>query len=373
MSQKKKIVHIINTLERGGAEMSLLRMLPLLHDDFENVFITIKQKGSLAEKAENHEIQVISINQKNPSDISSLRKLKKTLQEISPDLVVTHLLYPDIIGRFFIQLFLPCKVISSIVTTYNSPHYWAARLFERLTHHRCVGYIANANTVKDTYVKKFHVPEEKITVLPTGMDTEAFAALRPNENLRHELGIQSTDTVIICVANLHPNKGHYYLLCAFEEAYKNNKNIKLLIVGDGIEKENLLKQVEGYQSKDAILFLGKRSDVPDLLALSDIFALATFFEGMSNAIMEAMAAGLPIITTDIPENQELVTHKKTGLLCPLKDSKCLTQALVELINNKESRLFLGKNAAQEMKKKYNLQITKGHWKRFFLLMSEKQI
>lgn len=368
---KKRVVHIINTLERGGAEISLLRMLPLVNDEIENIFVTLKKSGALSEQFQKHDIQVISLDQKSPFDFYSLKKLRKILQKLSPNLVVTHLLYPDIIGRFFVQFFVSCKVISSIATTYNSPRYFIARLFERLTHPICAGYMANAHAVKQAYIEKFKVPKEKITVIQTGMDTNFFKTLEPKNSLRQELGIQHDDMVVICVANLHPNKGHRYLLEAFEKAYQQNNHIKLLIVGDGIEKENLKQQTIGYNSKNSILFLGQRPDVPDLLALSDIFALATFFEGMCNAIMEAMSIGIPIITTDITENKELVTEGETGLLCPLRDSSSLAQAFTRLINNKELRIAMGNSAAKEMEEKYSLHITANRWKNFFVTQSEK--
>lgn len=369
--RKKRIVHIINSLERGGAEMSLLRMLPLLNNDIESIFISLKKRGSLADRFQDNAIKVISLNQKGHFDFSPVKELRKVLKELSPDLVVTHLLYPDIVGRFFIQNFSQCKVISSIATTYNSPRYFIARLFERLTHPLCSGYMANAHAVKKVYIEKFKVPENKITVIQTGMDTEFFRTLQPKDSLRKELGIHPEDIVVICVANLHPNKGHKYLLEAFEQTYKTNAHIKLLIVGNGIEKENLKKQTDEYTSKKSILFLGQRSDVPDLLAISDIFALATFFEGMCNAIMEAMSRGIPVITTNITENRELVTEGKTGFLCPPRDSNSFTLALTKLINDSKLRLALGKNATKEMEEKYELQTTANRWKKFFLTQSEK--
>lgn len=366
MESRKKIIHIVSTLERGGAEISLLRMLPLLKDNIESIFVTIGSKGSLAEKFEEAGIRVFSVKQTHLLDIASYGRLIRLLKHIAPDLIITHLLYTDILGRFFIQLFTPFKVISSLATTYNFPRYWPARLFERFSHRLCAGYMANAHSVKQAYVEKFGVPEKKITVIQTGMDTEAFAALTPDNHLRQELGIEPEDIVIICVANLHPNKGQRYLLEAFEAVHAHYPHTKLLIVGDGTERENLLHQVTSYTSKEAILFLGKRSDVPALLALSHIFALPTFFEGMCNAIMEAMARGIPIVTTDITENRELVTHEQTGLLCPLQESQFLTQALERLILDEALRQNLGHKAAQEMQEKYALKPTAERWGKYYL-------
>lgn len=371
MNPKKKIIQFIITLEVGGCESALLRMLPLLDEKFENIVITLREKGPLAPMFENKGIQVIAIEQKNIFDITSYIRLKKTIQKINPDLIVTNLLHADFIGRFFVQFLVPCKVISSLVTTYNFKRYWPARIFETLSKILADGYMANAESVKRAYVEKFHVPEEKISVIPAGIDTNLFLSIEKDVFLKEELGISPDDRIITCVGSLHKNKGHRFLLSAFEEIYTTYPHTKLLLVGTGAEKDTLLKQIEKYHSKNAIYFLGRRDDVPKLLRLSDVFVLPTFFEGMSNAIMEAMAAGLPIITTDIPENKELVRHEHTALLCPTGEMKCLSKSLKRLFDNPSLASSLGEKAQFEIAEKYNLKKTAKQWNDFFSLMSKK--
>lgn len=371
MESRKRIVQLIITLEVGGCESALLRMLPLLDKAFEHTIITLRKKGPLASAFKNKGIRVIAIEQKSIFDISSYIRLKRTLQDMNPDLIMTNLLHADFIGRFFIQFFVPCKVISSLVTTYNFKRYWLARLFERLSKGLADGYMANSESVKKTYVEKFHVPEKKITVIPAGIDTNLFLSIEKDIILKEELGIPLDNRVIICVGSLHKNKGHRFLLSAFEEIYNTYPHTKLLIVGSGVEKDALLKQIERYQSKNAICFLGRRDDVPKLLRLSDVFILPTFFEGMSNAIMEAMAAGLPIITTDIPENKEIVHHEQTALLCPVGDAQCLSESLKRLLDSPSLATSLAEKARVEITKKYNFIDTTRQWNDFFSLMSGK--
>lgn len=367
---RKKIVHLIRTLEVGGCEMALLRMLPLTNNAFEHTIITLQTKGSLAERFINEHISVLALEQRSILDVSSYRKLLRILRDLKPDLLITHLLHADIVGRIYVQWAISCKVISSIVTTYNFKEYWAARLFERVTKGIATQYMANSSSVKDTYVQRFKVKENKITVVPRGIDLDSFINKEDYQSLRGELGISTHDRIVICVANLHINKGHRFLLDAFEKAYQSCPNSKLLIVGTGKEKERLLEQVATYQSKTAIMFLGKRPDIAKLLGISHVFALPTFFEGMSNAIMEAMASGLPIVTTNIPENKELVTHEKTGLFCPIKDSICLASMLTKLINNESMAKELGENGRKEMNNRYNLSVTSQLWKNYFAVMSQ---
>lgn len=365
----KRIIHLIPTLERGGSEMSQLRMLPLLGTEVESVFVTIGPKGSLAPRFEEQGIKVFSLEQSGPFDFPSYPRMIRLIRELEPDLVVTHLLYADLIGRFIIQYFLPCRVIASLATTYNFPQYFWARVIERVSKYCASGYIANAEIVKKTYVERFGVPEQKITVLTTGMDTSLFRALSPDEALRNELGISVHDTVFICVANLHINKGHTYLLSAFEQVHRTHPHTKLLLVGDGLERASLENQSRSSEARDAIRFLGQRSDVPKLLGLSHVFVLPTFFEGMCNAIMEAMAAGLSVVTSDIPENRELITHEQTGLLCPVKDVTSLVLALTRLLDHPEERRRFGEAASESIQRRYELHASAQRWKHFFLSSS----
>jgi len=352
---KMKIIHLIQALENGGCENMLLRTLPFLAE-FEHKIITLNQRGELAEQFEQKNISIININQKSLLDIFAYFRLLKEIKKEKPDLIFTYLFHADFVGRLFLQIFTNAKIFPSLRTTYNHKKYWSARLFEKITKYFVKQYLANSESVKDFYVKKIGVNPKKITIIPNGIDIDFYDKIERDENLRKNLGLEKEDFTIICVANLHINKGHKYLLKAFEEIYEKNKKIKLLLVGDGEEKNNLKNQLENYLSKENVLFLGKRNDVAQLLKISDIFVLPTLFEGMSNAIMEAMATGLPIITTDIPENRELIENEKTGVLVHSENVSTLVQAIKSLINNQVKRELLGKNAVKVIEQNYAISI-----------------
>lgn len=355
MKNSKKIIYLIQSLDNGGCENMLLRTLPLL-SDFKHTIVTLKKRGELAEQMKQKGIKLINIGQNNFLDIFSYFRLLKVIKKENPNVVITYLFHADAVGRIFLQLTTKYRVVPFLRTTYNHKKYWLARFFEKITKYFVKNYLANSESVKNFYVNKIGVKKEKITVIPNGIDLAFYNNIERDENLRASLGIKKEEVAIICVANLHINKGHKYLLEAFENIYKENGNTKLLLIGDGEEKENLLKQIVKYNSKNDIIFLGKRNDIPQLLKISDIFVLPTLFEGMSNAIMEAMAAGLPIITTDIPENKELIEDKITGILVPAKNSVALAQAIEKLISNSKERETLGESAKEKMKESFNIDI-----------------
>lgn len=359
---KKKIIHIIQSLGNGGCENMLLRTLPLLQS-YEHKIVTLKESGDLAPKFVSAHIPVETIYCKNFFDIPGVFRLRKIVRKENPDIILTYLFHADILGRLTLYHTTTAPIIPFLRTTYNHPRYLIARVMECLTKPLVKQYLANSEAVKNFYVTHLGVNKEKITVIPNGIDTEYFDTITPNPELRTSLGIKSDDFVIICVANLHINKGQRYLLEAFEAIYKEHANTQLLLVGDGIERNNLEKQAKAYQSKNNIFFLGKQSNVPQLLKISDLFVLPTFFEGQSNALLEAMAANIPIITTNIPENKIILNADNTLLVRP-KDVPALVTAMTTLITDKIMAATLSKNARQSVRQHFSLPSVVKNWDTF---------
>lgn len=358
---------MIQSLDNGGCENMLLRALPLVNS-FEHLIITLNKKGELAEKFEKAGLRVLDIGQKNIFDFSAYHRLKNAIKNYNPDLIISYLFHADMIGRFFVQSSTRKKVIPFLRTTYNHPKYRIARLLEKLSKRMVEHYLANSESVKNYYAENIGVAPNKITVIPNGIDVTDYDRVSRDENLRTILEIKKDDIALICVANFHINKGHKYLLEAFENVYKNNNKIKLLLVGDGDERNNLLNQIKNYASEKNIIFLGKRSDVPQLLKISDIFVLPTLFEGMSNAIMEAMASGLPIITTDIPENTELLSNRTSGILIAPNNPKAIENAIKDITNNKKFKLFIRSNAKRFILERFSLETTASRLQKFYCSM-----
>jgi len=344
---KPKIIHLIASLDNGGCENYLLRTLPLMKD-FDHQIITFRQEGSLFSKFKQAKIGVVNIK---------WHQVLKIIKQQKPSVVITYLFYADMLGRFVIQPLTKYPVIPFLRTTYNDKRYRIAIIFEKITKYFVKYYFANSKAVKEFYTNYIGVKENKITVIPNGIDINYFSKFKKSRVFKTSIGINGDPIIIVCVANLLPNKGHRYLLEAFDMIYRDNKNIRLLLVGDGIERKNLLHQVDHSHSKDGILFLGKRNDVPTILANSDIFVLPTLFEGMSNAILEAMASKLAILTTNISENRELITHNQNGILVKTKSSREIKLWLEKVIDDQKLRLFLGEKAQDQIQKKFGIDVT----------------
>ncbi len=357
---KNRVVHLIVTLDSGGCENMLARTLPVMPSGLEHIVVTLQGPGELAGKFRDRGVKVISLNLQSLYNLKSLLGLVREIRELRPSIVITYLFHADFVGRLFLQRRLKVPVVPFLRTTYNFSRYWPARLFEKLTKQWVRHYLANSIAVKDYYVQQIGVSTDKITVIPNGLELAVFDQADRNKVVA-ELNLPIRRFVISCVANLSLNKGQQYLLKAFDRIHRSYPEVWLLIVGTGEQANELQKQAKICSGSNQIVFMGRRHDVTDILVASDAFALPTLFEGMSNALLEAMAAGLPIVTTDIPENRAIITDQQTGLLCEVADATDLQKELQLLLDEPKLCRKLGDNARRFIEYNFQLPVIAKRW------------
>lgn len=349
---KRTAVHLIETLNCGGTENNLLRLLPDLEKaGWKTVLITLRGGGEMLPRFQAADVTVVELNQTNFLHPETVAKVAETINRYSPDIVITNLLRADILGRIFLGSRVKAPIISYLHTTYNHPRYRIARVFEWVTKRWARHYIANSVAVNEFYVSKLGVPQEKITTVAGGVDIESFQQARA-DGIRKELGLPNDAVVVTCVGNLAPNKGQASLIAAFEQVFANNPKAFLLLVGEGETRPLLEAQIQQSTAKTRIKLLGRRTDVANILKASTIFALPTLFEGLSVAILEAMAAGLAIVTTNIPENRVICTDQKSALLVEPASTEQLAAALTILRDHPERIKELGRAALASVRKDY---------------------
>ena len=195
------------------------------------------------------------------------------------------------------------------------------------------------------------ISAKEISVIPNGIDIDRFNDSSPKFS-------ESSDTKIIFVGNLRPEKGLSYLIEAMEYIAKKDINSRLLIVGEGPQKENLEKLVTKLNINDRVTFSGKAAtdEVPVYLKNSDIFVLPSLQEGFPNVLLEAMASGLPVVATDVNGINEIIEDCKNGFLVESKNSKEIAEKILLLLEDDDLRKRISK---QNMKKasKYSWQQT----------------
>jgi glycosyltransferase involved in cell wall biosynthesis len=187
--------------------------------------------------------------------------------------------------------------------------------------------------VKHFSEARLHYPAGKIRVIPNAVDMRRFEGLPNRQSARRMLGLPAAGPVLTCVASLTPQKGHRYLVDAMRGVTAEREDALLLLAGDGSLRGELEAQVQGAGLAGAVRFLGTRSDIPQLLAATDVFVLPSLWEGLPVALAEAGAAGLPAVATAVDGSPEVVADGETGLLIAPHDEAALTEAMLELLRD----------------------------------------
>jgi glycosyltransferase involved in cell wall biosynthesis len=212
----------------------------------------------------------------------------------------------------------------------------------RAVHRLSTNVIANSAAVRTFVIEEFRVAAQRVQVLHNGVDFNRFANAR---GVREELlpGSRREDRLIAVVANMHSDiKGHHDLIEAATEVCRLHPHAKFVLIGDGQEQRRIEEHAKQAQVQDNFLFLGKRKDVPALLACCEFSVLASRAEGFPNAVLESMAVGLPVIATAVGGTPEIIEHGINGLLVPPKSPESLAQAILHLMTNHELACSIAK-------------------------------
>jgi glycosyltransferase involved in cell wall biosynthesis len=191
----------------------------------------------------------------------------------------------------------------------------------------------------------FALSEALVTTIPNGIDVAPFVAPLGESSPHRELGIREGERVVGCVGRLTEQKGTEYLLRAFAVLARRRSDVKLVIVGDGELRHDLERLADRLQIGNRVVFTGIRKDVPNLMRLFDVFALPSLWEGQPITIVEAMAAGTPVVATDVGGNAEILHHGEFGVLVPPRDENALAEAIGALLSDASRAGTLGSKAA----------------------------
>jgi len=234
--------------------------------------------------------------------------------------------------------------------------YKGFHTLETFFHKRCDLILGNSQAVVHQLRHEEGVSPDKARLLYNGIPLEPYTTLTRQE-CRQNLALSEKDLVLVIVANLIPYKGHQDLIQALGKI-KNKlpKNWKLWCVGRDTGIQNKLEaQAAILGINDHIEWLGLRQDIPMLLKASDIGVLCSHEEGFSNAILEGMAAGLPMVVTDVGGNKEAVLQLETGFVVPPHNPDALGNAIVQLATHEELRHKMGEKGFQRVRTCFSLE------------------
>ena len=343
MKNKRKIhvVHVLYSFDTGGMEKGIATVINNSLLDFKHTIICLTKSGKSKELLPGH-IEIIEMNKKEGNSLFFVFRLAKKIKTLNPDIVHTRNW-----GGFDGVLAAKLAGIKHVV---HGEHGWSMedphglnkkrvffrRILDRLVScYTCVSKQIESWLINDIKVKK------PVIQVYSGVDCEFF----PPGNgafIKPDLGINENTIVFGIVARLDPIKNHKTLIKAFARINKIWPDTCLLIAGKG-DQEKYLQSIAGNN----VHLLGNRTDIPDLLKCIDVFVLPSFNEGVSNTILEAMAAGLPVVASDRGGNPELIIHGHNGMLFDPESHEALTTCLIKYLEDSELRKQHG-TAGREM-------------------------
>jgi len=355
---RRRILYVIGSLNVGGAERHLTNVaVRLKRRGWEPEIFALSPHGPLADSLSEAGVPVYGVTL--PKWLVSVVRNDRLRARIG--LLITVAVMVVTIWRrrpHVIHLFLPAAYIvgglASLLTlvparimsrrslnAYQSKHLLFARI-ERHLHPRMDLICGNSRAVVDN-LRHEGVEAAKLRLIYNGIDVGPFEQPFDRRQARTEMDIPPDATVFVIVANLIPYKGHADLIAAFAKIKGQLEGSwVLLCVGrdDGIGGQ-LQLQIDSAGLRANIRLTGARSDVPDLLRAADIGILCSHEEGFSNAILEGMAAGLPMVVTDVGGNAEAVVDGLTGLVVPPRDAGALGAAILRMQRDPQ-RVVMGR-------------------------------
>jgi glycosyltransferase involved in cell wall biosynthesis len=288
------------------------------------------------------------IRQINPiNDFKALCSLVRLIKQKRPDIVHTHSSKAGVLGRLAAKLAGVPKIVHTPHghVFYGHFHPTAARIFlwiERLLTLITDRMVALTEGEKNDYINLSVCSSHKLLKIHSGVDLKPFFKINGNTSQKkRSLGIDGEGSVIGFVGWLLPIKGPMYLLKAMADVWQSHPDTSLVFVGKGNLYQSLKDEVVKMNAKGRVTFLGWRSDIEEIMPIFDIFVLPSLNEGMGRVIVEAMAAGKPIVASRVGGIPDLVQHNENGILVPPADVPALAQSVNQLLDDPETAERLG--------------------------------
>lgn len=341
------IVHVVENLALGGLErvvVSLVRMQ--LRHGHRVLVLCLFGEGVLAADARSSGAQVIACEKAAGLDLHALRTMRDTVKSFQADVLHTH----NAVAHYYAALATVGLGLPTVLNTRHGmgsfPYSWRREQLYRLAQVGCDAAVLVCAAAARRFVSHRIISKAKARVIPNGTDIDTF--IERNTDGRRKLldacGAVGNPVVFGTVGRLSAAKDHANLLTSMRSLIDNGANAFLVIVGDGELRDPLREQCGRLGVGGRVQFLGARSDIAELLSGFDVFVLSSVTEGYSLALVEACAAALPCIATDVGGNAEIVQDGETGLVVPARDSARLTAAMQTLCADPTLRSTLGRGA-----------------------------
>lgn len=355
MIETIRVVYLIDSLRYGGAEVLLFDLTSRLDSYGISPIVFYCEEGPLIEDFKNRKIPIVHLSWFARVDPLLLIKMVKEIRKVHPQIVHTHLFKSDFHGRLAARI----AGVPIVITTLHNNNAWAQNsLFGwlyGLTAQLADKLIAVADEVKDYATCYLRIPSKKLIVIPNAVSFERFQGNHEKGlDIRTEFNISKNAPLFGIIGRLEPQKNHENFLQAVQLIHQKNQDARFLIVGDGILRNHLIELTENLKLQDVVTFCGLRKDIPAVLAALDVVVISSHYEGLPVVLLEAMAAGCPVISTAVSGVLSVLEDGKTGLLVEPSNSEALANACLRLIDDPKLRQKITQGGSERVRTFYNI-------------------
>ncbi len=349
MASGLRITHLVENLERGGLERVVIDLALAQARAGHDVRVAcLFEEGLLAPELVAAGVPVTACRKRGGADARAVRRIRAHLREQGTQVLHTHNPAPHYYGAIATLLWPSVTLVNTRHGMGNAPFTLRREILYRLSLVRTRSVALVCRRARENFVRHGIVPARKAAVVPNGIRLEQFAAAsgEARQGVLARLGLDPAGFHVGIVGRLNPVKDHATLLRAMVPVREAIAGATLVVVGGGALKDSLESLAASLGLGAAVRFLGDRDDVATLLPGLDAFALSSITEGYSISLLEASAAALPIVATDVGGNGEIVQQGRSGLLVPAGDAASLARALVTLGRDAELRRRMGGQARE---------------------------
>jgi len=355
VSEKKVILHLSETSEPGGSETVLAYIAKNLDSGRYDSLVCLLSEGWLTGYLRQLGVRYEIIENRLSYDPLFLIKLVRLIKREKVALVHAHEFMMNVYGSVAARL-----AGTPMIGTIHGKVYFTEKRSRIAAYKLAVAassrIIAVSEDLKKYFMENIGLKtDRKILTLYNGIDVDRYKPSAKSDALRSQLGIPADAILAGTVGSLFKVKAFDQLVRAAEINHESNPRFRLLIAGEGTEESNLGKLIDDLGLRDIVILTGFRKDVPDLLNLFDLYVCSSLSEGLSLSILEAMAAGRPIVATKVGGNPELIADGDNGYLVPSGNPGALAEKMRILIDSEPKRIAMGQRNRRIAEEKFSLK------------------
>ena len=335
---------------RGGERQTVFLAEGLARQGLE-VHLVCQPGSPLAERSRSSEITVWLVAMRGEADLAAALALRRLIQKYRYDIVHSHTSHAHTLA-FWATIGLN---VVRLVTRRVEYSIFRNSFFglNRIKYRRMAdAYIAISDRIRQVLIAD-GIPDKMIRVVPSGVITDP--ASDGSSGLRAEFGVGNQNTVLLSVAHLTPEKGHEILLEAMKLVVERMPSARLIILGEGERQKSLEVLADQIGQGNEVIFAGFRSDVSDFYDLADVYVSSSLAEGLGSSILDALAAGVPVVATAVGGIPEYIDNGKTGLLVPAADPQALARAVIDQIQNPEQARAMAHRGKEIIRQRFSVE------------------